>query len=150
MKNNRQSQILDIIKNNEVETQEELAELLYNKGIKVTQATISRDIKELRLAKTMSSNGKYMYIVNEKEQYAFSDRLIRIFSESILSVDHANNIIVIKTLSGSANVAGEAIDSLKWPEIVGSMAGDNTIFLVVRNVKDVDSVLLRINKLKRS
>ncbi len=149
MKNNRQSKILDIIKNTEIETQEELAEHLVNIGIKVTQATISRDIKELRLVKIMAKSGKYKYAANDNDNYAFSDRFIRIFSESILSVEHANNLVVIKTLSGSANAATEALDSMNMPEIIGTLAGDNTILIVAKSEKDVNSILKKINDIKR-
>lgn len=149
MKNNRQTMIIDLIKEHDIETQEELAEHLKKAGIVVTQATISRDIKTLRLVKTMTKHGKYKYVVNDKDDFAYSDKLIRIFAESIVSVDYSHNIIVLKTISGSAKVASEAVDLMNWPEILGSVAGDNTILLVVKNLEDVQAVIKMIHDLKR-
>ena len=115
MKTNRQSVIREIIEERNIETQEELAEALRNRGIVVTQATVSRDIKEMHLIKVLSKNGGYRYATLDKAEHGMSDRFIRMFSESVLSMNSANNLIVIKTLAGSAHVAGEAIDNLKWP-----------------------------------
>lgn len=145
MKTNRQSIITDIIKNNEIETQEELSSELARKGIKVTQATISRDIKDLRLTKILSPNGRYIYSIVETNHKKHDERFLRIFSESIVSMEYANNIIVIKTLPGSANAATEAIDNLKINEILGTVAGDNTILVITRSNQEVENVL---NKLK--
>ncbi len=130
MKNARQTAILSIIETKDIETQEELANELKAMGITSTQATISRDIKELRLLKVLSASGGYKYATAEKADHGLSDRFARIFVDSVLSISYANNIIVIKTLSGSANAAAEAIDSMRWPEILGTMAGDNTIMVV--------------------
>ena len=130
MKNARQTAILSIIESQDIETQEELAAALKVMGISSTQATISRDIKELRLLKVLSTNGGYKYATAEKAEHGLSDRFVRIFVDSVLSISYANNIIVIKTLSGSANAAAEAIDSMRWPEILGTMAGDNTILVI--------------------
>ncbi len=133
MKNARQAAILSIIENNDVETQEELAGKLKDMGIVVTQATVSRDIKELRLLKVLSASGGYKYATADKAEHGLSERFVRMFKDSVLSISYAGNIIVIKTLSGSANVAAEAIDSMRLPEILGTMAGDNTILAIVRN-----------------
>ena len=133
MKNARQTAILSIIEQNDIETQEELAARLRDMGIVVTQATVSRDIKELRLLKVLSGNGGYKYATADKAEHGLSERFVRMFKDSVLSVDCARNIVVIKTLSGSANVAGEAIDSMRLPGILGSMAGDNTVFVVARD-----------------
>ena len=149
MKSVRHSMILDIIAQHNIETQEDLADHLQRLGINVTQATVSRDIKELRLLKVLSDNGGYKYATAEHAEQGVSDRFIRIFSESVLSMASANNLIVIKTLTASANAAAEAIDSLKWPEIVGTLAGDNTIFVVVQSDDDVESVLNRFKLLVR-
>lgn len=127
----RQNKILEIIEQNEVDTQEKLSELLKESGYDVTQATISRDIKELQLIKTLSSSGKYMYAVGVTQDNPASSRFVKIFRETIKSVEAAGNIIVIKTLSGCANAACEAIDTLNLPNVMGSIAGDNTIFIVV-------------------
>lgn len=133
MKNARQTAILSIIEQNDIETQEELASKLREMGIDVTQATVSRDIKELRLLKVLSGTGGYKYATADKAEHGLSERFVRMFKDSVLSVASAGNIVVLKTLSGSANVAGEAIDSMRLPEILGTMAGDNTVFAVVQN-----------------
>ena len=136
MKNVRQSAILSIIEQNDIETQEELASRLRQMGIDVTQATVSRDIKELRLLKVLSASGGYKYATADKAEHGLSDRFVRMFKDSVLSINIANNIIVIKTLSGSANVAAEAIDSMRLPQILGTMAGDNTILVIVQNEEE--------------
>ncbi len=133
MKNARQTAILSIIEQNNIETQEELAAKLKEMGIAVTQATVSRDIKELRLLKVLSGSGGYKYATADKAEHGLSERFVRMFKDSVLSISFAGNIIVIKTLSGSANVAAEAIDSMRLPEILGTMAGDNTILAIVHS-----------------
>jgi transcriptional regulator of arginine metabolism len=136
MKNARQAAILSIIEQNDVETQEDLAKKLKDMGIVVTQATVSRDIKELRLLKVLSASGGYKYATADKAEHGLSERFVRMFKDSVLSISYANNIIVIKTLAGSANVAAEAIDSMRLPEILGTMAGDNTVLVVARNEEE--------------
>ena len=143
MKSIRHAAILEIIEKQDVETQEELADMLKERGIIVTQATVSRDIKELHLLKVLSENGGYKYATLDKAEKGMTERLIRIFSESVLSMNHASNLIVIKTLTGSANAAAEAIDSLRWSPVVGTLAGDNTIFVAVRSVEEVEGVMER-------
>ena len=133
MKNARQTAILSIIEQNDIETQEELAGKLKEMGIVVTQATVSRDIKELRLLKVLSAGGGYKYATADKAEHGLSERFVRMFKDSVLSISFAGNIIVLKTLSGSANVAAEAIDSMRLPEILGTMAGDNTILAIVHS-----------------
>lgn len=150
MKTIRQSAILDIIAKKDIETQEDLAEELGNIGIAVTQATVSRDIKELRLIKVLTPNTKsYKYATAEHAEHGLSDRFMRILSDSVLSITFANNLIVIRTLSGSANVCAEAIDSMKWTEILGTLAGDNTILLIIKNNDEVNLVIERINGLMK-
>ncbi len=149
MKTIRQVAILDIIEKRDVETQEELAEALRDRGIKVTQATVSRDIKELRLLKVLTPAGVYKYATADKAENGLTERFIRILTESVLSVASSNNLIVVKTLSGSANVAAEALDSLHWPEILGTLAGDNTILLIIRSNEDVPGVTARIKELMK-
>ena len=141
MKNARQTAILSIIEQYDVETQEELAGRLKEMGIVVTQATVSRDIKELRLLKVLSASGGYKYATADKAEHGLSDRFVRMFKDSVLSINFANNIIVIKTLAGSANVAAEAIDSMRMPQILGTMAGDNTILVVVRNEEEAEKTV---------
>ena len=143
MKSARHAAILEIIEKQDVETQEDLAEMLRKRGIVVTQATVSRDIKEMHLLKVLAENGGYKYATLDKAEKGMTERFIRIFSESVLSMSSAYNLIVIKTLTGSANAAAEAIDSLRWHQVVGTLAGDNTIFVAVRAVEDVDGVMER-------
>jgi len=149
MKYNRHSKILEIIEKKDIETQEELAEELRKEGIDVTQATVSRDIKELRLVKVLAPSGIYKYAVIDKNNMDISPKLIRVFAESVLSIDYANNLIVIKTLAGSAQAAASAIDALNWKEIVGCIAGDDTIMVVVRENESVREVIDRFNQLIR-
>ena len=151
MKSVRHDLILDIIDKKDIETQEELAAELKARGVKVTQATVSRDIKELRLLKVLSENGGYKYATAERAEKGMSERFIRILSESVISLDNVGNLIVIKTLSASANAAAEAIDSMKWSEVLGSIAGDNTILVIARSEEAVESLMARFNTLiKRS
>lgn len=147
MKNARQSAILHLIEQYDIETQEELAGRLKTMGIVVTQATVSRDIKELRLLKVLSPSGGYKYATSDKAEHGLSDRFVRIFVDSLLSITHAGHIVVIKTLAGSANVAAEAIDSMHWPQILGTMAGDNTILVVVRTQEEVKEVVAKFEEM---
>ncbi len=147
MKSTRQDAIIRIINSREIETQEELAAELRKLGYQVTQATVSRDIRELRLIKVNSERGGYKYARPVRRESAASDRLIRIMHDSITEVDSAMNMVVVKTLSGSANVAGEAIDTLEWPEVLGTIAGDNTIFIVARNEREAQTVADRIRRM---
>jgi len=134
MKSKRQQEILDIINTSEVETQEQLLERLRERGITTTQATISRDIKELHLVKELGWGGASKYAVSHhKAAASFSSKLRTIFRESVTSFDVAQNIVVIKTLSGLGNGVAEAIDHMEAPNLVGSLAGDNTVFLVLRD-----------------
>lgn len=149
MKSARQVTILDIIEKQSIETQEELAEALRARGIQVTQATVSRDIKELRLLKVLSSDGTYKYATADKAENGLNDRFIRMLAESLLSVAASGNLVVVKTLSGSANMAAEALDSMHWPEILGSLAGDNTILLVVREGDEAHAVVERIKDMMK-
>ena len=147
MKSARHNLILEIIETKDIETQEELAEELLNRGVKVTQATVSRDIKELRLLKVLSERGGYKYARPENHETAVGERLSRILTDALVNVDASGNIIVIKTLSGSANVAAEALDNLGWPEILGTIAGDNTIFAIVRNDCETTEIADRIRRI---
>lgn len=147
MKSVRHEMILDIIDKKDIETQEELAVELKARGVKVTQATVSRDIKELRLLKVLAENGGYKYATAERAEKGMSERFIRILAESVQSIDSSLNLIVIKTISASAQAAAEAIDSMKWPELVGTIAGDNTILLIARSEDAVDTVVNRFHAL---
>lgn len=136
MKYSRHSKIIEIIKEYEVETQQELARLLKENGFNVTQATVSRDIKELRLVKILGRNGKYKYSKSNESSQLVSERFMKLFKDAVLEIDYAGNIIVVNTLVGSANAAAAAIDALEVKKIVGSIAGDDTIFLLLRTKED--------------
>ena len=134
MKNQRQEHLLQIIAEETVETQEQLLERLQERGIRSTQATISRDIKELHLIKEPVGQGRYRYAVSaHRTQLNFADRLRTIFREGVLSVDYAQKRVVIKTLPGLANGAAAALDGLEGPALVGSLAGDDSVLLVLRD-----------------
>lgn len=143
----RQNKILELISNQEIETQDKLASLLKEEGFDVTQATISRDIKELQLIKVLSSTGKYKYAVSARQDGPVSDRFVKIFRETIKSFASAQNLIVIKTLSGCGPAAGEAVDCIGLPHVVGSVAGDNTLLLVIDNEEHVDEILSIFNEM---
>ena len=147
MKNARQMAILSIIEKDNIETQEELAAKLRDLGIVVTQATVSRDIKELRLLKVLTPDGSYKYATVDKAEHGVSERLVRMFIDSVLSISHAENLIVIRTLPGSANAAGEAIDSMRWPEVLGTISGDNTIFVAVRSAAEAPVVVEKFQEI---
>ena len=147
MKTKRQNEILRMISAREIETQEELAEALRKQGYNVTQATVSRDIRELRLVKIAGDIRAYRYALPERSETVIDNRLIRILRDSLSSIDYAGQIVVVQTLSGSANVAAEAIDTMEWPEVLGTIAGDNTIFIAVRKEEDASAVTGRIREL---
>ncbi len=127
----RHQKILELINAHEIDTQERLVEKLREAGFNVTQATVSRDIRELQLVKQAGPSGRSCYAQNASKDAPISERFRKILRETILSIESAENIIVIKTLSGCANAAAEAIDTSNFPEIVGTLAGDNTIFMAV-------------------
>ena len=145
MKLERHSKIVELIGKYEIETQEELAERLKQSGYKVTQATVSRDIRELKLTKVQSENGRQRYMVMQN-QTAFSDKYIRILKDGYVSMDMAQNILVIKTVSGMAMAVAAALDEIHFHEIVGCIAGDDTIMCAVRSV---DDTILLMDKLKK-
>ena len=149
MKSTRHNLILEIIENKDIETQEELAEELKRHGVRVTQATVSRDIKELRLLKVLSENGGYKYATVERAEKGMNDRFARILAESIVSIDCVGNLMVIKTLPASAAAAGEAVDSMKWNEVLGTIAGDNTLLIIGRSNDAVESLQTRISNLNK-
>lgn len=147
MKTTRQEKILEIIESEEIETQEELANRLRERGYKVTQATVSRDIKELRLIKISGRRNTYRYARPGRHEAITNDRMIRLLTDSTVDIDYAGQMVVVKTLSGSANVAAEAIDNMNWKEVLGTIAGDNTIFVAVRSENDAAEIASRIRKL---
>ena len=132
MKSKRHSKILEIINDNDIETQEELAEALKQAGYDVTQATVSRDIKLLKLVKMQSASGKYKYISSAKEERDINDKLYSILKNAAIGVEQIDKFVVVKTLTGAASAAAEAIDTLYSNDVAGTIAGDNTIFVLVR------------------
>lgn len=141
MRYSRQNKIIELINTYEVDTQENLAALLRENGFEVTQATISRDIKDLQLVKTLSSTGRYKYAVNQTKDLPVSDRFVKIFKETITSFASSGNLVVVKTLSGCASAAAEAIDNSGLPHIIGSIAGDNTIMLVADSEDSIPEIM---------
>ena len=134
MKSQRQAKILEIISNSNVETQEQLLAELQKEGFRGTQATISRDIKELRIVKELTSLGTYRYTTSTNDvSNSFTSRLNTIFRECVIGFDYAQNIIVIRTLPGLASAAGSAIDAMNLSTVVGSLAGDDTVIVVMRD-----------------
>ncbi len=147
MKIKRQTKIIELITKNDVETQEELAELLNTAGYNVTQATISRDIRELKLTKVSSEKGKQKYIVLQKQEAGLSEKFVRVLRDGFVSMDRAQNIMVIKTVSGMAMAVAAALDALHINGIVGCIAGDDTIMCAIRTVEDTIEVMEKVNKL---
>ena len=147
MKAKRQALIREIVETQSIQTQEELAEALREHGMVVTQATVSRDIREMHLLKVLADNGSDRYATMEKGDTGVSDRLIRMLADSVVEMNYANNLIVIRTLPGSAHVAAEAVDNLKWPEVLGTIAGDNTILVIVRSNEEVETVIKRFRSI---
>ncbi len=146
MRYTRQNKILELISANNVETQEELAKLLINNGFKVTQATVSRDIKELKLVKVLGADGRYKYASNNKTETLTADRFINLIRDTVLSAACSENMVVVKTLSGCAGAACEAIDSLQIDDILGTLAGENTIFIVAASKEKSQPIVDFINE----
>ncbi len=146
MKKVRHRQIVDIITKNDIETQEELANCLKEAGFAVTQATVSRDIRELKLSKVPGGNGKQKYVVLKHDDTHMEDKFIRVLKDGFVSMDMAQNILVVKTVSGMAMAVAAAIDALKFKEVVGCIAGDDTIMVAVRTI---DDTLVLMDKLHR-
>ena len=143
MKGKRQEAILELVKKFEIETQEELAEKLNKSGFSVTQATISRDIRELKLTK-IQRGAKQVYAALTENKYSNSNKYIDILKHSFVSMDMAQNILVIKTASGTAMALATALDSLHWDEIVGTIAGDDTVMCAIRTVEDTKKLMKRL------
>ena len=142
MKVNRHAKIIELINKYHIETQEELAEYLNREGFKVTQATVSRDIRDLKLTKIPSENGKQRYALHQHHESAMSEKYIRVLRDGYMSMDMAQNI-----LAGMASAVCAALDAMKWNEIVGSIAGDDTIMCAIRSVDDTVKVMDKISKI---
>nr|WP_307990380.1 arginine repressor [uncultured Niameybacter sp.] len=150
MKEQRQSKILSLIQKHEIETQEELAENLEQAGFKVTQATVSRDIRELKLTKVAGKNNNQKYVALANYENQISEKVIRVFKAGFVSMDIAQNILVIRTLTGMGNAVAAAIDAFNYDEIVGTLAGDDTIFCAVRNMDDMSEIINKFQEVLNS
>lgn len=149
MKSERHNKILELIRTSEICTQEDLADVLNQAGYNVTQATVSRDIRELKLTKISVDGKKQKYVALQPTIPQMNDKYIRVLREGFLSMDMAQNILVIKTVAGMAMAVCAALDALSWDEVVGSIAGDDTIMCAVRSVDDTIRVMDKIKKLIR-
>ena len=147
MKVARHEKIIELIHQYDIDTQEELASRLNEAGFKVTQATVSRDIRALKLTKVAGKDGKSRYAIINNESGSLGEKYTRVLEDTLQSIDVGQNIIVIKTVSGMAMGVAAALDALKWPEILGCIAGDDTIMCAVRTVKDTVNVSNKLKKL---
>lgn len=147
MKIARHSKIIELIHKYEIETQEELAERLNQEGFHVTQATVSRDIRELKLTKLAIDNGKQKYIIIPGSDEMINEKYMRVFKDGFLSVDRAENILVVKTVSGMAMAVAAALDAMQWNEVVGCIAGDDTIMAAIRTKEEALAVMEKLRKL---
>lgn len=147
MKTRRQAKILELIQQNNVETQEELSAYLEREGYQVTQATVSRDIRELKLTKIATDNGRQKYAVIVDADIGMLEKYARVLREGYVSMDIAQNILVIKTVSGMASAVCAAIDAMKMNEVVGSIAGDDTLICIIRTNDDAVMTMKKLRKL---
>lgn len=147
MKVSRHAKIIELINQYHIETQEELADRLNSEGFKVTQATVSRDIRDLKLTKVSVNGGRQKYVVLKSETDGLNEKYVRVLSDGFLSMDMAQNILVLKTVSGMAMAVAAAIDAMHWHEVVGCIAGDDTIMCAIRTVDDTKSVMEKIRKI---
>ena len=145
MKKSRHEKIIEIIEQRDVETQDELANCLKEAGFQVTQATVSRDIRELKLSKISGGKGHQKYAVPDREEDSVEDRYVRVLREGFTSADMAQNLVVIRTVSGMAMAVAAALDAMRFPEVVGCIAGDDTIMVASRTVEQAGEL---INKLQ--
>lgn len=147
MKVSRHAKIIELIRQYDIETQEELAERLNQAGFKVTQATVSRDIRDLKLTKVAVEGKQQKYVVLKPDEEGMNEKYIRILSDGFVSMDMAQNMLVIKTVAGMAMAVAAAIDAMNWKEVVGCIAGDDTIMCAIRSVEDTVEVMSKIRKL---
>ena len=147
MKKNRHSKIIELIENNEVETQEQLADLLKKDGYDVTQATVSRDIRELRLTKVQTGDGRQKYRVMDHNDEELQDKYIKVLQSGFVSMDKAGNMLVLRTVSGMAMAVAAALDNMEIQGLMGCIAGDDTIFAAVRNKDFCKQIISGIGKL---
>ena len=147
MKVSRHAKIIELISQHDIETQEELADYLNNAGFKVTQATVSRDIRDLNLTKVAGSGGRQKYVVHRHAEPELNEKYMRVLRDGFISMDMAQNILVIKTVSGMAMAVAAAVDAMRWNEVVGCIAGDDTIMCAIRTVEDTAAVMEKIRKI---
>ncbi|HIR12636.1 MAG TPA: arginine repressor [Candidatus Choladousia intestinigallinarum] len=147
MKIGRHAKIVDLISKYDIETQEELAERLAKEGYQVTQATISRDIRELKLTKISTNDGRQKYALMQNHGVGMNEKYLRVLSEGFVSMDMAQSILVVKTVSGMAMAVAVAMDAMHWPEVAGCIAGDDTIMCAVRSSEDTVKVMDKINRI---
>lgn len=147
MKQRRQAKIVELIEKKDIETQEELAGCLIAEGFQVTQATVSRDIRELQLSKVPTLSGRQKYVLLRAPESDLSKRLVRVLKEGFESMDVAQNILVIKTVSGMAMAVAAALDAMKWEEVLGCIAGDDTIMCAIRSAEDAKEVMEKLRKI---
>lgn len=147
MKSGRHGKILELIRRYDIETQEELSERLLEEGYPVTQATVSRDIRQLHLTKVSKGDGRQKYVSLTKSDTEMTEKYTRVFREGFLSMEMAQNILVVKTVSGMAMAVAAALDHMDCHEIVGSIAGDDTIMCAVRSVEDTEALMERLRKI---
>ncbi len=146
MKTKRQSKILEIIQNRRVETQEDLMMALQDCGFSVTQATVSRDIKELRLIKVQDPDGAYRYSVVRQDSKHISSKFSSLFHDAVVSVDDACNLVVVKCHAGMAQAACAAMDSLHWPTVIGTLAGDDTFVCITKSAEQAQVLAEELKK----
>ena len=144
MKFNRHAKILDLISRDDIETQEELAEKLNAEGFPVTQATVSRDIREMKLTKVTNDRGRQVYKVMQGTETGMNEKYLRILRDGFVAMDMAQNILVVKTVAGMAMAVAAALDAMKWPEILGCIAGDDTIMCVVKTSEQAPGVVQKL------
>jgi len=147
MKVNRHAKIVELVNRYHIETQEELADRLNQEGYKVTQATVSRDIRDLKLTKVQTGNGRQKYAVLKTTENVLTEKYARILKDGFVSMDVAQNILVIKTVSGMAMAVAAAIDDMNWHEVVGTIAGDDTIMCAIRTVEDTELVMEKFRRI---
>ena len=149
MKRDRHEKIIELIEKYDIETQEELADRLVREGFQVTQATVSRDIRELKLSKVAGREGRQKYVLLNRQQHQMAEKYVVILREAFVSMDRAQNILVVKTVSGMAMAVGAALDNIGWKEIVGCIAGDDTVMCAIRTVEDTEAVMAELHKILR-
>ena len=147
MKTKRQAKMLELIKRNDIETQEELSDYLEREGYQVTQATVSRDIRALKMTKVAGKDGKSRYAILQDTQPGLGDQYTRVLNDAVVSIEVGQNLVVIKTVTGMAMGVATALDALKWPEILGCIAGDDTIMCACKSTELAEGVMEKLGSI---